>query len=99
MANKEDEIGALWASTTKDGKMYLRGKVNGQDVILWPNEWKKEGERTPDWRVYKSQPRDAQATQPTNTQPTNTQPKPQATQEAVYAPTYKEDEESFDIPF
>jgi len=98
MANKEDEIGALWESTTKDGKVYLKGKIDGREVVLWRNEWKKEGERTPDWRVYKSQPRDAQAA-PQATQPTNTQRNQQATQEAVYAPTYKEDAESFDIPF
>jgi uncharacterized protein (DUF736 family) len=94
MANKEDEIGALWESTTKEGKVYLKGKIDGREVVLWRNEWKKEGERTPDWRVYKSQPRDAQAA-PQATQPTNQQPKPQATQEAVYAPHNAEDDFDF----
>jgi uncharacterized protein (DUF736 family) len=91
MPSKDDEIGGLWESATKDGKVYLRGKIDGQDVVLFRNEWKKEGERTPDWRVYKSQPRDQQATP----QPTP-QPAPRAAELPAYAPEYAEDDS---IPF
>jgi uncharacterized protein (DUF736 family) len=92
MPNKEDEIGALWESTTKDGKVYLKGKIDGQEVILFRNEWKKDGERTPDWRVYKSQPRDAG--QPDNRPAPQPQAAPRAAQ-AVYDPPYADDS----VPF
>lgn len=89
MPSKEDEIGGLWESTTKDGKVYLKGKIDGREVVLFRNEWKKEGERTPDWRVYKSQPRDGQAAPQPATPPPTRQP------EAVYAPPYGEDDIAF----
>lgn len=94
MPSKDDEIGGLWESATKDGKVYLRGKIDGQDVVLFRNEWKKEGERTPDWRVYKSQPREGgQQGNKTEPQP---QPAPRASPELPpYAPDNAED----DLPF
>jgi uncharacterized protein (DUF736 family) len=57
MPSKEDEVGALWERSTKDGKVYMSGTINGQDVVLFHNDYKKPGEKSPDWRVYKSQPR------------------------------------------
>lgn len=59
MPNKEDEIGAVWERSTRDGKLYMTGSINGQDVVIFHNDYKKPGEKSPDWRVYKSQPRDA----------------------------------------
>ena len=88
MPAKEDEIGALWESTTKDGKIYLKGKIDGQEVILFRNEWKKDGERTPDWRVYKSQPR--QTERQDEPRPT---PEPRAA--PVYDPPYAEETTPF----
>lgn len=89
MPNKEDEIGGLYDNTTRDGEVYMKGRMNGEKVVIFRNKWKKEGERTPDWRVYKSQPRDGQAIpQPATPQPTR-QPDP------VYDPPYSEE----DIPF
>ena len=52
--NKEDEVGALWEKVSKAGKVFFSGTINGQSVVVFPNEWKKPGERSPDLRVYKS---------------------------------------------
>jgi hypothetical protein len=57
MANKEDEIGALWQRTSANGKTFLSGKINGADVVVFTNDHKQPGEKTPDWRVFKSTPR------------------------------------------
>lgn len=54
--NKDDEVGGLW-ERHKDGRVFMTGSINGQDVVLFHNDFKKDGERTPDWRVYRSQPR------------------------------------------
>jgi hypothetical protein len=53
---KEDELGALWEREGKNGR-YLTGKINGVEVVVFWNAKKQAGEKTPDWRVYKSQPR------------------------------------------
>ncbi len=90
MTSKDDEIGGLWNDKTKDGRLYIKGKINGEQVVLFQNEYKKEGERTPDWRVYKSQPREQQA----NQQPTP-QPAPRAAELPAYAPHNAEDDLAF----
>jgi uncharacterized protein (DUF736 family) len=57
MPEKQDEIGALWVKTSGKGLEFMSGKINGADVVLFRNTHKQEGEKTPDWRVYKSQPK------------------------------------------
>lgn len=57
--NKEDELGGLWEREGKNGR-YLTGKIGGQDVVVFWNSKKQQGEKTPDWRVYKSKPRPQQ---------------------------------------
>jgi uncharacterized protein (DUF736 family) len=52
------DIGALWQKVSKNGKTYLSGTVNGQRVVVFKNERKQEGERTPDWRIYPEAPRE-----------------------------------------
>lgn len=59
MPDKTDEIGALWKRESKQGVTYLTGKINGQDVVIFRNQHKQDGEKTPDYRVYRSQPREA----------------------------------------
>lgn len=63
MPSKDDEIGGLWARQGRNGE-FLSGRLtlDGQtvEVVVFPNTYKQEGERTPDWRVYRSQPRDQQ---------------------------------------
>ena len=61
--NREDEIGGLWSRTSQAGNEFLSGRIKLPDgseleVIVFPNSFKKPGERSPDWRIYRSQPRD-----------------------------------------
>jgi uncharacterized protein (DUF736 family) len=87
MPSKEDEVGGIWDRATKDGKAYMSISMNGQSYVAFHNDYKKPGEKSPDWRVYKSQPRDTQASTPRAEQP--------APQSSGYAPVQVED----DIPF
>ncbi len=60
--DRDSELGGLWLKTSNSGKKYMSGKftINGEtvEVVVFKNERKQPGERTPDYRVYKSQPRD-----------------------------------------
>jgi uncharacterized protein (DUF736 family) len=51
----DNEIGALWERTSAAGKSYMTGTVNGQQVVVFRAT--KKSEKSPDWRVMKSQPR------------------------------------------
>jgi len=59
MPDKEDEIGALWQKTSAKGD-YFTGTVNGVQVVIFPNQFKREDKR-PDWRIFKSKPREPRA--------------------------------------
>jgi hypothetical protein len=65
--DRESEVGALWSRSGRSGE-FLSGKitVDGQEieVVVFPNTHKKPGERSPDWRMYKSESRDGQAPAP-----------------------------------
>jgi hypothetical protein len=54
--DKKQELGALWARTSKNGKPFLSGKINNVDVVCFKND--SENEKAPTWKVYKSEPRD-----------------------------------------
>lgn len=54
-----NEIGALWEKAGKKGP-YMTGTINGVRVVLFRNG-QKRGEKAPDWRVLKSQPRESTA--------------------------------------
>lgn len=56
MPKKEDEIGALWVKSSANGD-YLTGTINGVKVVVFANTY-KTNEKHPDWRVYKSTPRE-----------------------------------------
>lgn len=62
----EQSIGALWIKEGAKGK-FLSGvvEIGGEkhNVVVFKNTLKKEGERTPDYRIYASKPRDAEAKQ------------------------------------
>lgn len=53
-----EELGGLWLQVSKAGKRYMSGTVGDHRVVIFKNEHKKEGERTPDYRVYKSEPKE-----------------------------------------
>lgn len=50
-----NEIGALWEKEGKRGT-YMTGTINGVRVVLFKNG-NKGNEKSPDWRVLKSQPK------------------------------------------
>lgn len=55
----EDEIGALWIKSGAKGE-YMTGTINGERVVVFRNG-NKRGEKSPDWRVLKSKPREDSA--------------------------------------
>lgn len=71
--NRDDEIGALWNRQSARGLDYMSGRltIDGQtyDVVAYWNSHKQDGERTPDLRLYKSQPRDGQQPTPASNGP------------------------------
>jgi hypothetical protein len=50
-----DEMGALWVKEGKHGQ-YMTGVINDVRVVAFPA--KKTSEKSPDWRVLKSKPRE-----------------------------------------
>jgi hypothetical protein len=47
----EDEIGALWVKSGRNGD-YMTGIINGERVVCFVAN--KSSEKAPDWRVMKS---------------------------------------------
>jgi uncharacterized protein (DUF736 family) len=54
-----NELGALWAKTSRNGAEFLSGTINGVDVVCF--KVKTQTAKGPTWRVLKSQPRDGQS--------------------------------------
>lgn len=54
---RNDELGALWISTSAKGE-YLSGTIGGVRVVCFKNEKKAPGSSQPDWRVLKAKARD-----------------------------------------
>jgi hypothetical protein len=50
-----DELGALWMKTGGKGE-YMTGEINGVKVVCFRTQ--KRSDKSPDWRVMKSKPRD-----------------------------------------
>jgi hypothetical protein len=65
-SNRKESIGALWIRNGSSGE-FLSGKItiNGKEteIIAFVNTYKQEGEKTPDWRIFISEPRNASPTQ------------------------------------
>jgi uncharacterized protein (DUF736 family) len=64
MPRDPNEIGALWLKKSAKGTAFLSGKINGQNVVVFKNKSKKEGDKQPDYRVLLSQPREKQGETP-----------------------------------
>jgi uncharacterized protein (DUF736 family) len=60
--DRESELGGLWLKESQKGDKFMSGKltIDGQpvEVVVFKNKHKQPGERSPDYRVYRSQPRD-----------------------------------------
>ncbi len=65
--DRDSELGALWTRQGRSGD-FLSGKITIDGVVtelvVFPNSHKKPGEKSPDWRIYKSEPRDGQSPAP-----------------------------------
>ncbi len=61
------DIGALWLRS-KEGKEYMTGTITidgvAHEVVIFKNGF-KEKPNQPDWRIYKSKPRDEVAAEAT----------------------------------
>lgn len=59
MAFEKDpnEIGALWEKSGANGP-YMTGTINGERVVLFRIDGKRS-EKSPDWRVLKSTPKES----------------------------------------
>jgi len=94
--NKKEELGALWRKKSMNGSEYYSGTIsfNGEkkEVVVFQNAYKKEGERTPDFRIYLSERREQPAMQTAAS--TKVQPK-SAKKPEVQVETLSEEE----IPF
>jgi uncharacterized protein (DUF736 family) len=58
MAYERDpnELGALWLKSGAKGEYYMTGTINGEKVVCF--RARKQSDKSPDWRVLKSVPRD-----------------------------------------
>jgi len=66
---KQESIGGLWLQKDKSGNTYMSGSIGDVKVAIFKNTFKKEGEKTPDYRVYPkleraAPPAEAQAAAP-----------------------------------
>ncbi len=55
MADKSDELGALWVKSGPKGD-YMTGKVGDVAVVAFKND-RKKNPKEPDWRILKARPR------------------------------------------
>lgn len=57
-----ESIGALWIHDKQDGSKYLSGNidVDGRkvEIVIFKNTFKKEGEKTPDYRIFPKKQRE-----------------------------------------
>jgi len=60
--SRDQELGALWLKKSKAGASFLSGYVLDENkqkvqIVVFKNAFKKEGESSPDYRVYLSENR------------------------------------------
>lgn len=53
-----NELGVLWIKTSGRGE-YMTWTINGEPVVVFRNEHKKDSNKAPDWRVMKPKPKAA----------------------------------------
>lgn len=66
--NNNEKIGGLWVNTSKKGDTYLSGSVElggtATKIVVFKNTFKKDGENTPDYRIYLSSSGDGGSSAP-----------------------------------
>lgn len=55
MSEEREKLGALWKRRSKGGTNYLKGTVNGVQVVVF-HAREKHSDRSPDYVVFKSEP-------------------------------------------
>jgi hypothetical protein len=59
--DNDNELGALWIKEGQKGK-FMSGKlkIDGKDIpiVIFRNTYKEPGDNKPDYKVYKSKPKD-----------------------------------------
>ncbi len=68
----EKSIGALWEKGTGD-KKYFSGEIENEkgeksQIVVFRNSY-KEQEKHPDWKIFKSVPKEERASSPISKQP------------------------------
>lgn len=62
---ENNSLGALWINESKAGNKYMAGQieVDGKKIkiVVFKNKFKEE-EKHPDYRIFPSQPKEAQGT-------------------------------------
>jgi hypothetical protein len=73
MESKEKSVGAFWLKTGKNGKKFMSGSLNIKEiaeqtqdiekvsVIMFKNTYKQEGDKSPDYKLFLSKPKDESA--------------------------------------
>lgn len=69
MDDEMKKVGALWLKTSQKGHTFMSGEIelpggSKLDVVVFKNTHKQPGEKTPDYRIYESRPREAQPSAP-----------------------------------
>lgn len=77
------ELFGLWRNTTKDGRVWYSGMLGKARVVVFENQYKKPGEKSPDLRVYL-------------TEAAKTEQRPSAPSQEPAAPAH---EDTSEIPF
>lgn len=66
----EQSIGAFWLKESAKGVKYMSGKITidgvEHQIVLFKNTLKKEGEKTPDYRIFASKPREGEPARATD---------------------------------
>lgn len=58
MSEKKKAIGGLWLNQSKGGKKYMSGSINGQKIVMFKNDFKEEGSKAPDYKIFASEERE-----------------------------------------
>ena len=55
-----EKIGALWLrKSSKTGKVFMTGMVCGKSIIVFKNNRKQDGDKQPDYEVFRGQDRES----------------------------------------
>jgi hypothetical protein len=64
----KNERGALWIKTSGRGD-YMTGTIDGQPCVVFKNDRKQPGDKTPDWRVMTPTPKTPAGGRPEDEEP------------------------------